>query len=262
MKVLIVGDIVGRPGLNKLGEVLPSYLKENAIDFCIVNGENSASGKGLRNKEYNEILSYGADCITMGNHLYYRKEMANEYKNLPKLVIPANVTNLDGNKYYIVEKSNIKYGVINLIGRAEMGSMFENNTKNPFKVADEVIDILKKNSIDYIFVDFHAEATAEKIAMGIYLQDKVSCTFGTHTHVQTADERIFDSGMAYITDIGMTGPKDSVIGLKKEVAIDRFVHEKYARYICSENEAMFNGIVVEFDDLTKKATFIERIFKC
>ena len=259
MKVLIVGDVVGKSGLKKLGEIVPEYIINNNIDFCIVNGENSANGKGLRNKEYEEILNYGANCITMGNHLYYRKEMATEYKNLPHLIIPANVTNIDGNRYYIEEKNGIKYGVINLIGRAEMGPLFENNNKNPFHVADEIISKLNEVGVDYIFVDFHAEASAEKIAMGHYLNGRVSCVFGTHTHVQTADEIIFESGTAYITDIGMTGPKDSVIGLKKEVALERFVEEKYAKYLCSENEGILNGIEIEFDDSKKVAICIKRV---
>lgn len=260
MRVLIVGDIVGKPGIEKLKEVVPDLLIKENIDLCIVNGENSANGKGLRTKEYNEILSVGADAITMGNHLYYRKEMATEYIKLERLVIPANVTNITGNGNIIVEKKGVKYGVINLIGTAEMGNMFENNTLNPFKVAIEKIDELKKKQVDYIFVDFHAEATAEKLAMGYFLEDKgVVCTFGTHTHVQTADETIRNGKMAYITDVGMTGPKESVIGLKKEIALKRFVEGAYARYECSTNEAIFNSIIVDIDENTKSAIKIKRV---
>ena len=259
MKVLIVGDIVGRPGLNKLKEELPKLIKNENIDFCIVNGENSANGKGIRVKEYNEILQCGAEVITMGNHMYYRKEMLNEYIKLPRLLIPANITNLDGNRNLVIQKNNIRYGVINLIGTAEMGKIFEENTTNPFLCANEQIDILNKQGVDYIFIDFHAEATAEKIAMGYHLSDKVSCVFGTHTHVQTADEKILDTGMAYITDVGMTGPKDSVIGLKKEIALKRFVEGSFAKYECSNNGAIFNAIIVEFDNNSKKAIKITRI---
>ncbi len=259
MKVLIVGDIVGRPGLNKLKEELPKLIKNENIDFCIVNGENSANGKGIRVKEYNEILQCGAEVITMGNHMYYRKEMLNEYIKLPKLLIPANITNLDGNRNIVIQKNDIRYGVINLIGTAEMGKIFEENTTNPFLCANEQIDILNKQGVDYIFIDFHAEATAEKIAMGYHLSDKVNCVFGTHTHVQTADEKILDTGMAYITDVGMTGPKDSVIGLKKEIALKRFVEGNFAKYECSNNDAIFNAIIVEFDNNSKKAIKITRI---
>lgn len=260
MKILIVGDIVGRPGMEKLKNTLPNLLKKEEIDFCIVNGENSANGKGIRTKEYEDILSYGADVITMGNHMYYRKEMAKEYVKLERLVIPANITNIIGNGNVLVCKNGIKYGVINLIGAAEMGSMFENNIKNPFEVVTEQIQKLNEKGAEYIFVDFHAEASAEKVAMGYYLEDKgVICTFGTHTHVQTADETILNNKMAYITDVGMTGPKNSVIGLKREVALKRFVEGAYAKYECSANEAFLNAIVVEIDETEKVAKSIHRI---
>ena len=150
-------------------------------------------------------------------------------------------------------------GVINLLGTFAMGDMLEKNLKNPFEVVTDEINKLKENKADYIFIDFHAEATAEKIAMGYFLEDKVNCVYGTHTHVQTSDERILDSGMAYITDVGMTGPKDSVLGLKKEIAVERFTTGKFIHYECSQNEAIFNAIEIEFDDNTKKAISIKRI---
>lgn len=257
MKFLIVGDIVGRPGLDKLKQELNK--RKDEIDFFIVNGENSASGRGLRKKEYEEIMSYGADAITMGNHMYYRKEMASEYAKLPMLAIPANLTNLGGNKYVIIEKNGLKVGVINLLGTFAMGDMLEKNLTNPFAVVQDIIEKLKEKNVDYIFVDMHAEATAEKIAMGEFLKDKVNCVYGTHTHVQTADECILDTGMAYITDVGMTGPRDSVLGLKKEIAVARFTTGKFIHYECSTNEAIFNAIEIEFDDKTKKAISIKRI---
>lgn len=257
MKFLIVGDIVGRPGLDRLKQELNN--RKDEIDFFIVNGENSASGRGLRKKEYDEIMSYGADAITMGNHMYYRKEMASEYAKLPMLAIPANLTNLEGNKYVIIEKNGLKVGVINLLGTFAMGDMLEKNLTNPFVVVEDIIEKLKEKNVDYIFVDIHAEATAEKIAMGEFLKDKVNCVYGTHTHVQTADECILDTGMAYITDVGMTGPKDSVLGLKKEIAVARFTTGKFIHYECSTNEAMFNAIEIEFDDKTKRAISIKRI---
>lgn len=257
MKFLIVGDIVGRPGLNRLKQELNN--RKDEIDFFIVNGENSASGRGLRKKEYDDIMSYGADAITMGNHMYYRKEMASEYAKLPMLAIPANLTNLEGNKYVIVQKNGLKVGVINLLGTFAMGDMLEKNLTNPFVVVEDIIEKLKEKNVDYIFVDMHAEATAEKIAMGEFLKDRVNCVYGTHTHVQTADECILDTGMAYITDVGMTGPKDSVLGLKKEIAVARFTTGKFIHYECSTNEAMFNAIEIEFDDKTKRAISIKRI---
>lgn len=261
MKFLIIGDIVGKSGMEKLTKEYSNLVKKNSIDFTIANGENSANGKGLRIKEYDKLIALGVDCITMGNHVYYRKEMAVKYKDLSRLLIPANITNLKGNGSVVIEKNNIKVGVINLIGRVNMGEILSENVKNPFEVATEQIDIVKKQGAKYIFVDFHAEATAEKIAMGYFLQDKVSCVYGTHTHVQTADEKILPSGMAYITDIGMTGPKDSVLGLKKEIALKRFLTGEKIKYECSTNEAFLNGIYVEIDDNTSKAVEIRRIIK-
>ena len=260
MKFLVIGDIVGTPGMNRIKRELKNIINKENIDFCIVNGENSANGKGIRHREYNEILECGADVITMGNHLFYRKEMLEEYKKLDRLAVPANVTNVEGNKYVIVEKNGVKIACINLIGAFGMGDMFENNTRSPFTVIQEILQEISTKNPDYIFVDFHAEATAEKIAMGQFLADKVTCTFGTHTHVQTADEEIINDKMAYITDVGMTGPKDSVIGLKKEVALVRFVEGKFAKYECSQNDSILNGIIVETDDVTKNATSIKRIY--
>ena len=257
MKFLIVGDVVGRPGLDRLK--LELNKRKNDVDFIIVNGENSASGRGLRTREYDEIMSCGADVITMGNHMYYRKEMASEYKKLPRLIIPANLTNLDGNKSILVEKNGVKVGVINLLGSFGMGDMIEKNLDNPFTIVDGLVEDLKQQGADYIFVDFHAEATAEKIAMGFNLADRVSAVYGTHTHVQTADETILDTGMAYITDVGMTGPKGSVLGLKKEIAVKRFKTGEWIHYECSENEGMFNAIEIEYDNNTKKAISIKRI---
>lgn len=260
MKFLIIGDVVGSSGVNKLKEVVPNLIASENIDFCIVNGENAAAGRGIRKKEYNEILNLGTDVITMGNHIYYRKEMAEEYIKLNRLVIPANITDLKGNGNVVVKsKKGINVGVINLIGEFGMGNTFDGKLRNPFTVVQEEITKVKEKQAEYIFVDFHAEATAEKIAMGYFLEDKVNCVFGTHTHVQTADETILNSGMAYITDVGMTGPKTSVIGLAKELAVKRFVTKEYVKYSCSNNEAKFNAIIIDYDDNTKKAKNIVRI---
>ncbi len=259
MKFLIIGDIVGTPGIDRVQRELKGLVGEKNIDFIIANGENSAHGKGLRKLEYDKLISFGIDVITMGNHIYYRKEMAELYDKLPRLLIPANITNLKGNDYVIVEKNNKKIGVINLIGKVNIGEIKEQNSVSPFDKAKELVSILKEKQVDYIFVDFHAEATAEKIAMGYYLEDSVTCVFGTHTHVQTADEKIIDGKMAYITDVGMTGPANSVLGLKKEIAIRRFCTGDKIKYECSENEAIFNAIIVETDDETGLPINIIRI---
>ncbi|MEG2310705.1 MAG: TIGR00282 family metallophosphoesterase [Clostridia bacterium] len=259
MNFLIIGDVVGRTGLNKLKEKLALTIKDENIDICIVNGENSANGKGLRKQEYMEILSYGADVITMGNHVYYRKEMANEYIKLPRLVIPANILNLNGNGYVLIDKNSVKVAVIQLIGSINMGELFENKVASPFKTVLEEIKKVKSLGADYIFVDFHAEVTSEKMAMGYFLSDKVDCMYGTHTHVQTSDEKIVNNKMAYITDVGMTGPKDSVLGLKKEIAIKRFLNNENIKYECCQNESSFCGIIVKSDDEEKRIISIKRI---
>lgn len=260
MKFLIVGDIVGKSGMDKVCSKIPAYIKNENIDFIIVNGENSANGKGLRMLEYEKLVSLGVDVITMGNHIYYRKEMHEMYAKLKGLLIPANITNLVGRNYEVVEKNGYKVGVLNLIGKVNITEIKDENSVSPFDKADEIINEMKQKGVDYIFVDFHAEATAEKIAMGYFLNTLgVTCMFGTHTHVQTADERIIDGKMAYITDVGMTGPKDSVLGLKKDIALKRFVNSEKLKYECSENDAMFNAIVIETDDNLKIAKSIKRI---
>ncbi len=258
MKFLVIGDIVGTPGLNKIEKELDNIVKENNIDFIIANGENSAHGKGIRIKEYDYLRKLGVDVITMGNHIYYRKEMAAEYSNLERLILPANVTNLNKNNYCIVEKNSVKIAVINIIGTVNMFDKTDFLT-SPFDTITEVLNEISKYECKYIFVDFHAETTAEKIAMGHFLKDKVTCLFGTHTHVQTADEEILDGKMAYITDVGMTGPKSSVLGLKKEIALKRFVSKEYAKYECSSNEGMLNAIIVTTDDTSYNPIDIKRI---
>ena len=258
MNFLVIGDVVGLSGVNKVKEELPKIVKENNIDVIIVNGENSAAGKGIRIKEYDILDKLGVDVITMGNHIYYRKEMAAEYIKLPKLIIPANITNLVKNEYVIFDKKGVKIGVTNILGTINMFNDTSNLTDS-FSKAKEIVNKLKEENCKYIFVDFHAETTAEKIAMGHYLKDDVTCIFGTHTHVQTADERIIDGKMAYITDVGMTGPKESVLGLKKEVALKRFVEGSYAKYECSDNEAFLNGIIVTTDDNNYLPINIQRL---
>jgi len=255
MKILAVGDIVGENGLNKLKEVLPNLKQKEKIDFVIVNGENVAGGMGITEKHFKQILFAGADVITLGNHTWSKKDVFNIIDE-EKLLRPANYPkNVVGKGYNIYNCNNKKIAVINLIGRTNMGVLSE----NPFLEADNIIAKIK-DKVDYIVIDFHAEATAEKIALAYYLDGKVNIIFGTHTHVQTADEEIINNKMAYITDVGMTGPKDSVIGLKKEVALVRFVEEKYAKYECSQNDSILNGIIVETDDITKNPISIKRIF--
>ena len=258
MKFLIIGDIVGASGVNALKRHVPDIVKNEGIDFIIINGENSTGGRGIKDKELNELYAVGADVVTMGNHIYYRKEARELYKYEKRLLIPGNVTNLEGKGAVVIEKNGVKVGVMNLLGKVHLGEINNEFVACPFKTARELVDGLKKENVDYIFLDFHAEATAEKIAMGNYLKNEATCVFGTHTHVQTADERIFDTGMAYITDVGMTGPDDSVLGLRTDIAVARFVTGEKIKYECSTNKATLHSIIVETDDTTKKAISIKR----
>ncbi len=258
MKFLIIGDIVGASGVNALKRHVPDIVKNEGIDFIIINGENSTGGRGIKDKELNELYAVGADVVTMGNHIYYRKEARELYKYEKRLLIPGNVTNLEGKGSVVIEKNGVKVGVMNLLGKVHLGEINNEFVACPFKTARELVDGLKKENVDYIFLDFHAEATAEKIAMGNYLKNEATCVFGTHTHVQTADERIFDTGMAYITDVGMTGPDDSVLGLRTDIAVARFVTGEKIKYECSTNKATLHSIIVETDDTTKKAISIKR----
>ena len=256
MKVLTVGDIVGRTGLQKLKEVLPKIIKDNEIDFVIVNGENAADGMGLTEKMYKEILALNVNVVTMGNHTWGKKEIFN-FIDDKQIIRPANYSkNNPGRGYDIYECKGKKIGVINLIGRTSMSVLSE----NPFTVAKEIVSEIK-NKVDIIVIDFHAEATAEKIALGYFLDGEITILFGTHTHVQTADETILEKGTAYITDIGMTGPSKSVIGMDIGASIKRFETSLPEKYKIAEGKAKFNSCVFEIDDKTNKVIKITRINK-
>ena len=255
MRILAVGDLVGEIGLIKLKEKLPKLIDENKIDFVIVNAENVAGGMGITIKDFNTLDKMKVNTITMGNHTWGKKDIFTFIDN-PKLIRPANYSKgIPGKGYSIYECKDKKIAVINLIGRTDMGVLSE----NPFLVADNIIEDIK-NKADIIVVDFHAEATAEKIAMKNYLDGRVTVVYGTHTHVQTADEKITKNGTGYITDIGMTGPINSVIGMNIEASIKRFVTSLPEKYKLAEGEAMLNGCVFEIDDKTNKTVSIKRVY--
>lgn len=254
MNILAVGDVVGKVGLQKLKEVLPSLIKEEKIDFVIVNGENVADGVGITEKMYKEMLSCGADVITMGNHTWGKKEIFNFIEDKP-IIRPANYSdNVPGKGYEIYEVSSKKVCVINLIGRTAMSVLSD----NPFTEAERIIEKVKGKA-DIIVVDFHAEASAEKVAMSYFLDGKVQILFGTHTHVQTADGAIMENGTAYITDIGMTGPKNSVIGMDIEASVKRFLTSLPEKYKTADGPAKFNSCLFKIDDKTNKAVEIRTI---
>ncbi len=252
MKILAVGDLVGETGLERLKKDLPNLQEAENIDFTIVNGENVAGGMGMTTKNFHELNKLNIDVITMGNHTWGKKDIFS-FIDKPNIIRPANYSRgVPGHGYTIIEKNNKKIAVINLIGRTDMGILSE----NPFTTLD---DILKKIDADIKILDFHAEATAEKIAMGYYVDGRVTAMFGTHTHVQTADEKILENGTGYITDIGMTGPKKSVIGMDVDTSLKRFVTSLPERYKLAMGECILNGVIFEIDDENCRTKEIYRI---
>ena len=255
MKILAVGDLVGESGVKKLKEILPNIKKEKQIDFTIVNAENAASGSGITISIFNELKRLNVDAITMGNHTWGKKDIFT-FIDDEKINRPANYSRgVPGKEYNIYSCKGKKICVINLIGRTGMGVQSD----NPFTKMEDIIKEIK-GKVDYIIVDFHAEATAEKIEMKHFLDGKVNFLFGTHTHVQTADEEITEKGTAYITDIGMTGPKNSVIGMSIEVARKRFVLSLPERYKLADGDCMFNGCIIDINDENGRVTSIERLY--
>lgn len=254
MKILAVGDIVGEAGVRKLKEELPKIKKEYNIDFVITNGENSAGGMGINERNFNDMLEAGTNVVTMGNHTWGKKDIF-KFIDHPQLLRPANYPKgVVGKGLGIYECKGKKIAVMNFMGRVDINIL----TENPFIMARDMVNEIKDN-VDMIIIDFHAEATAEKIAMARYLDGKITAIFGTHTHVQTADEQILPNGTAYITDIGMTGPKNSVIGMDAQASIKRFETTLPEKYKLAEGECMLNSVIFEIDDETNKAVGITRI---
>lgn len=256
MRILAVGDLVGEGAVKKLKEQLPKIREQEQIDFVIVNAENSAGGMGINTKIFNEIKSMKVNVITMGNHTWGKKDIFS-FIDDSILLRPANYpVNIPGNGYGIYECKGKKICVINLIGRTDMNVLSE----NPFLEANKIIDKVK-NTTDIIILDFHAEATAEKIAMGYYLDGKITALYGTHTHVQTADEQILEKGTAYITDIGMTGPRKSVIGMDVKASIKRFETTLPEKYKLAEGSCSMHGIILDINDETCRVNKITRLVR-
>lgn len=254
MKILAVGDVVGEGGLNYLKEILPTLKEKEEIDFVIVNGENVAGGMGITEKFYRKMLSAGADAVTMGNHTWAKREVF-QFINDEKLIRPANYPKgIGGKGYAIYSCTEKKIVVANLLGRTNMGVL----TENPFLEADAILKEVK-NKADIIVFDFHAEATAEKIAFANYVDGRATIVFGTHTHVQTADEGILPKGTGYITDIGMTGPIDSVIGMDKKASMKRFVTSLPEKYQLAQGKCKLNSCLFYINDETCRTEKIVRI---
>ncbi len=255
MKILMIGDIVGRPGRNMVHNMVPHLKEKFNIDFVIANGENSAGGNGITRETADEILSSGVDCITGGNHIWDKKDIVDWIDSEPRLIRPANYPpGTPGKGYAIFDLGGgVKLAVINLSGRVFMPPM-----DCPFQKIDSLLKILDSQT-DLIVVDFHAEATSEKMAFGYYVDGRVSSVVGTHTHIQTADARILPHGTAYISDVGMTGPYESVLGVSKELSIASIMTLMPQRFEVAKGYAQLNAVVIEFNTATGKAKSIDNI---
>jgi len=254
MKLLFIGDIVGRPGRDLVRVGVGALVAHHGINLVIANGENSAGGNGITREIGDSLIAQGVDVITSGNHVWDKKEVFEYIGVEPRLVRPVNYPDAPGRGSYVARTADGRsVGVLNLMGRVHMA-----NLDDPFRAADrEVTSLAERTRI--IFVDFHAEATSEKIAMGWFLDGRVTAVVGTHTHVQTADERVLPGGTAYITDVGMTGPHDGVIGVEKAPVIQKFLSGMPTRFEAASGDPILHGVIVTADDASGKATGITRL---
>jgi metallophosphoesterase (TIGR00282 family) len=253
VKLLFVGDIVGSPGRHAVESLLPGLRERYEPDFVVVNGENSAGGLGITSKIALALYRAGVDAITLGNHTYRHPEVYDFLDRDERIVRPANYPKGNpGRGHMVIEKDGMRLAVVNM-----SGTVFLDAARSPFAEVDAVLAELR-GSVEHVLVDFHAEATSEKVAMGWYLDGRVTACVGTHTHVPTADARVLPGGTAYITDVGMTGPRGGVIGVKKEQAIRRFVTMMPVKFETATDDPWLNGVVIEADD-SGRATSIEQI---
>jgi metallophosphoesterase (TIGR00282 family) len=255
VRLLFIGDIVGRPGRELVRQGLQAIVEHHQIDLVIANAENSAAGFGITREIGDQLLDWGVDVMTSGNHIWDKKEALDYIGAEPRLLRPANYpAGAPGNGSYLARtRDGQSVGVVNVMGR-----VFMLNIDDPFAVVLREIEALKQRT-RVIFVDFHAEATSEKIAMGWHLDGRVTAMVGTHTHVQTADERILPNGTAYLTDVGMTGPHDSIIGVEIAAALGRFLTALPQKFETATGNPRLNAVVIEADEKTGQATSIERL---
>ncbi|MFD1850314.1 TIGR00282 family metallophosphoesterase [Oceanobacillus bengalensis] len=255
MKILFIGDVVGSPGRDMVKEYLPKLKEKYRPNVTIINGENAAAGKGITEKIYKQFLEWGSQVITMGNHTWDKKEIFEFIDDAKYMIRPANYPEgTPGKGIVFLNVNGIEVAVINLQGRTFLPAI-----DDPFTKVDELIELAKKRT-NIIFVDFHAEATSEKQALAWYVNGRVSAVVGTHTHTQTADDRILPDGTAYITDVGMTGPYDGILGVDRESVIKRFLTSLPVRFeVVKDGRTQLSGFLVTIDNNSGKATKVERI---
>jgi len=256
MKLLFIGDIVGRPGRDLLRRHLKALAAAQAIDLVIANGENAAGGAGITRDNAKEIFGAGVDVITTGNHVWDKREALEFIVDEPRMIRPANYPEGTPGLGSVVaaSRTGVRVGVVNVMGR-----VFLHAIDDPFRAADREIARVKSEGAQVVFVDMHAETTSEKVALSWYLDGQVAAVVGTHTHVQTADERILPGGTACLTDVGMTGPHDGVIGMDKTAVIARFVTGLPGRFEPATGDVRLHGVAITTDPATGRATAIERV---
>jgi len=253
IKVLFFADLVGKPGRFVVSQMCKSLKEKYEVDYVIANIENAAGGFGITPEMSRKIFSYGVDCQTSGNHIWDRMDILKYLDEQPKLLRPANYPpGCPGHGRYIADVNGVKIGVLNLMGRTYM-----KDVDCPFRVADKELGIIREQT-DIVIIDFHAEVTSEKQAMAYYLDGRVSAVIGTHTHVQTADETVSERGTAYITDVGMTGPHDSILGMAKVPSLDRFLTAMPKRFTCAKDDIKISGVLLTISASDGAAEGIER----
>jgi metallophosphoesterase (TIGR00282 family) len=256
MRILMVGDVCGRPGRSFLRELLGSLRRSHGADLVVVNGENAAAGFGITPSVYQELLEAGADVVTLGNHTFDKKEAMTLLDEEPRLLRPLNYPpGAPGRGAAVVEAKGRRVLVMNAMGRVFLPILLD----DPFRAVDAALGAHAGRS-DVAFLDFHGEATSEKEAMGWYLDGRVAAVVGTHTHVQTADERLLPQGTAYITDVGMTGPADSVLGMDKDAMVERMRRQLPMRFEVAEGRRQLNAVVVDVEAESGRAREVQRIF--
>lgn len=256
-RILFIGDVIGRPGRTTVGNLLPELKEQYCPQFIIANGENLAGGLGLTQGTAEELFSYGVDILTTGNHIWDKKEALNYIDQEERIVRPANYPQgVPGKGYAVIESADMpSVAILNLAGRVFMAPL-----DDPFSASNRIVLELKEKA-NIVFLDFHAEATSEKVAMGWFLDGRVSAVVGTHTHVQTADERILPNHTAYITDVGMTGPINSIIGMDKDSVIQRFLTQMPSRFEVPKGDVVFCAVIIDVDPISGNAKSIKRLQK-
>lgn len=256
MKVLFIGDVFGSPGRNAISSVLSSIIKEEGVDCCVANGENAAGGNGITHVVAQELYKLGIDALTLGNHTWSKREVLNFIDDDGRIIRPANYpSGVPGKGSAVISVKGKKIGILNLQGRVYMDGI-----DCPFQTADRELTALK-SATKVVVVDMHAEATSEKCALAYHLDGRVSAVLGTHTHVQTADERILPCGTAFISDVGMTGPHDGIIGVSQEIILKKFLTHMPVKFEPAHGRVQFNAVLLDIDEITGKSMSIKRINK-